>query len=186
VNQELLDRQQRAKAAGIPALLPHAALDAALARYRSLPDTARGTIHEAQLALARYNVGAEHFRSSLMRQAPSFGPSGAEQAGEAAALKGDGRVGRKRHRGFCPGAFRTHEGTGLVKVARLTPAIAGTSTYLTVGEALDAGTAELVAEGVAAETRRAYAGDPRATGAWCSERALDSRLGTIPLPYGGT
>lgn len=89
VNQELLDRQQqRAKWEGIPALLPHAALDAALAWYRSLPDTARGTIHEAQLALVRYNVDAEYSRSALIRQAPGFGPSAAEQAGHAVALRG--------------------------------------------------------------------------------------------------
>jgi site-specific recombinase XerC len=41
-----------------------------------------------------------------------------------------------------------------------------------VVEALDAGAAELVAEGVAAETRRGYAGDLGSYGAWCAERGL--------------
>ncbi|MEA2589381.1 MAG: hypothetical protein QOH66_2308 [Actinomycetota bacterium] len=40
-------------------------------------------------------------------------------------------------------------------------------------EALDAAGAELVAEGVADETRRAYAGDLGRYGTWCSERGLD-------------
>ena len=52
-------------------------------------------------------------------------------------------------------------------------------TLPTIGplvEALDAAGAELVAEGVAAETRRGYAGDLGRYGAWCSER----RLAPIP------
>lgn len=43
-------------------------------------------------------------------------------------------------------------------------------------EALDPSAAELVAEGVADETRRAYAGDLARYGAWCAERGLS------PLP----
>jgi hypothetical protein len=62
VNQELLNRQLQSQRKDKPALIPHPALDAALPWYRSLPDTARGTIHEAQLALVRYNVDAEYLR----------------------------------------------------------------------------------------------------------------------------
>jgi hypothetical protein len=73
VNQELLER---AEPMGIPTLLPHVAFDAALAWYRSLPDTARGTLHEAQLAVARYNADAEHLRSVLVGPAPGLGGPG--------------------------------------------------------------------------------------------------------------
>lgn len=66
VNQEQLDRQRKETIADTPVLLPHLALDAALRWYRSLPDTARGTVHEAQLALMRYNADAEHLRGAAL------------------------------------------------------------------------------------------------------------------------
>ena len=47
-----------------------------------------------------------------------------------------------------------------------------------IAEPLDVGAAELVAEGVAAETRRGYAGDLARYGAWCAEHGLDP----IPAP----
>ena len=42
------------------------------------------------------------------------------------------------------------------------------------GEALDAVAAELVAEGIAEETRRGYAGDLARYAGWCAERGLDA------------
>jgi len=45
-----------------------------------------------------------------------------------------------------------------------------------VTEALNVSAAELVAEGMAAETRRAYSGDLGPLRAWCSERGL------VPIP----
>jgi hypothetical protein len=71
VNQELLER---AEPMGPPALLPHLALDAALPWYRSLPGSARTTVHEAQLALVRYNADAQHLLSFLSDRAQPLGP----------------------------------------------------------------------------------------------------------------
>ena len=72
VNQELLERLQGANRSGLPPLLAHVAMDAALAWFRSLPDTARGTIREAQHSLVHYNVAAEYMRAGA---APSVSRS---------------------------------------------------------------------------------------------------------------
>lgn len=67
VDQELLERQQQTKRRNLAPLLPHVALDAALGWYRSLPYTGRSAIHEAQVALVRYNVDAAHHRTDAER-----------------------------------------------------------------------------------------------------------------------
>jgi hypothetical protein len=80
VNQEQLDRQRKQTMADTPVLLPHLALDAALRWYRFLPDTARGTVHEAQLALMRYNADAEHLRAALTGPASGLGVTVSQSA----------------------------------------------------------------------------------------------------------
>ncbi|MEA2589380.1 MAG: hypothetical protein QOH66_2307 [Actinomycetota bacterium] len=83
VDRELLERQGSAPL-GVPTLLPHVALDAALPWYLSLPEATGERVHQAQVAVLRYNTDAERLRALMANAVQGISGTPAAQAGAVA------------------------------------------------------------------------------------------------------